>query len=62
MEKFGLGDQVEGISKIHGRVFESKSLFQTIAIIPFYHPAVVTYNINMKETLKKDFKILERFK
>jgi uracil-DNA glycosylase family 4 len=62
MEKLGLANQVEGISKIHGRLFESKSLFQSTTIIPFYHPAVATYNVNMKEVLKKDFKILEKFK
>ena len=62
MEKFGLEDQIEGISKIHGRLFESKSLFQSITIIPFYHPAVATYNPNMKNILEKDFKILEKFK
>ena len=62
MEKFGLKDQIEGISKIHGRLFESKSLFQSITIIPFYHPAVATYNPNMKKILEKDFKILEKFK
>ena len=61
MEKFGLKDQVQGISKIHGKVFESRSLFQKITLIPFYHPAVATYNPNMKEILKKDFKILEKF-
>ena len=61
MEKFGLKNQIQGISKIHGKVFESRSLFQKITLIPFYHPAVVTYNANMKEVLKKDFKILEKF-
>ena len=62
MEKYGLKNQIQGISKIHGKIFEVKNLFQKIKIIPLYHPAVVTYNINMKETLKKDFKILEKFK
>jgi DNA polymerase len=62
MEKYGLKDQIQGISKIHGKVFEVKNLFQNIKIIPLYHPAVATYNINMKETLKNDFKILEKFK
>lgn len=62
MEKFGLEDQIEGISKIHGNLFKSKNLFQGITIIPFYHPAVAAYNPNMKEILLKDFKILERFK
>ena len=62
MENFGLEDQIEGISKIHGRLFESKNLFQSIIVIPFYHPAVATYNPNMKGILAKDFKILEKFK
>ncbi len=62
MERFGLKDQIEPISKIHGKVFETEILFQKITLIPFYHPAVATYNPNMKEDLKKDFKILEKFK
>jgi DNA polymerase len=59
MEKFGLENQVEGISKIHGKLFRSNNLFQGITIIPFYHPAVATYNSNMKKILKEDFKILK---
>jgi len=59
MERFGLEDQIEGISKIHGRLFKSKSLFQDVAIIPFYHPAVATYNPNMKKVFEEDFKILK---
>jgi len=62
MGKFGLKDQIQPISKIHGKVFESKSLFQDIILIPFYHPAVATYNSNMKEILKKDFQVLKKFK
>jgi uracil-DNA glycosylase family 4 len=59
MEKFGLGKQLEGISKIHGKLFEINNFFQHIIIIPFYHPAVATYNPNMKMILKEDFKILK---
>jgi len=62
MERYGLKNQIQGIGKIHGKIFEVKNLFQKMKIIPLYHPAVVTYNANMKETLKKDFKILEKFK
>ncbi|GAG89154.1 unnamed protein product, partial [marine sediment metagenome] len=61
MEKVGLKDAIEPISKIHGRVFESNTLFSSIRIIPLYHPAVATYNPNMKEVLNKDFKILKKF-
>jgi len=59
MEKYGLKEKIEGISKIHGKIFESKSLFETVKIVPLYHPAVATYNVNMKETLKKDLKVLK---
>jgi len=62
MKKYGLKDQIQGISKIRGKIFQSKSLFENIEIIPLYHPAVVTYNSNMREILKKDFQILKKFK
>jgi len=61
MEKFGLKNEIQPISKIHGRVFEVKNLFWNIKIIPLYHPAVVTYNPNMKKALKNDFQILKQF-
>jgi len=56
MEKYGLKNEIQGISKIRAKVFKIKD----IKIIPLYHPAVATYNPNMKETLKEDFKILKR--
>jgi uracil-DNA glycosylase len=55
MEYFGLTEELDSISKIHGKVFETKSF----KIIPLYHPAVAVYNANMKESLKEDFKILK---
>ncbi len=62
MEKFGLKDETQPIGKIHGKVFEVKNLFGSVKIIPLYHPAVVTYNSNMKEILKKDFQILKNLR
>lgn len=58
-KKFGLEGKLAGISKIHGQVFVSSDLFSRVTIVPLYHPAVVAYNVNMKETLKKDFKALK---
>ena len=55
LEKFGLKEKIEGISKIHGKIFDTDNF----KIIPLYHPAVATYNMNMMETLKEDFKILK---
>ncbi len=60
MEKFNLKDKIEGISKIHGQIFNVSTLFGTIKIVPLYHPAVATYNANMKDTLKHDFLILKK--
>ncbi|MCD6177720.1 uracil-DNA glycosylase [bacterium] len=60
-EKYGLKNKIQGISKIHGQVFEVKNLFQNIKIIPLYHPAVVTYNIGMRKILEEDFKVLKNF-
>ncbi|OPL11978.1 MAG: hypothetical protein AVO34_01795 [Firmicutes bacterium ML8_F2] len=58
LEKFGLKDKIQGISRIHGQVFEAQAGFGPIKLIPLYHPAVAVYNANMKEILKKDFKTL----
>ena len=58
MKQFGLVDELDSISKIHGKEFKVEEL----SIIPLYHPAVAIYNSNMKETLKNDFQILKRYK
>ena len=59
MEKFGLKNKVQGISKIHGQVFIAPVSQGSIKIIPLYHPAVVTYNVNMRSVLEKDFSMLK---
>ena len=62
MEKFGLKNEIQPIGKIHGKVFKIKTVRSELFLIPLYHPATVTYNANMKEILKNDFRILEKFK
>jgi DNA polymerase len=60
MEKFGLEEEIQPISKIHGQVFQSNKLLEGVKIIPLYHPAVATYNVNMKSILMEDFQILKK--
>ena len=60
LKKFNI-KQVQGISKIHGKVFSFSTLSGNIKVVPLYHPAVATYNPNMLELLKKDFKLLKNF-
>ena len=58
MGKFNLEEDIEPIGKIHGKVFKTK---KRLFLIPFYHPAVAAYNMNMKKTLEDDFKILKNY-
>ena len=59
MGKFGLKNKVQGISKIHGQVFITPTSQGSIKIIPLYHPAVITYNANIRSVLEKDFLMLK---
>lgn len=58
LEKFGLKNKIQGISRIHGKIFKVSTIFGIVKIVPLYHPAVATYNMNMINTLKKDFNSL----
>ena len=62
LEKYGLKGQIQGISKIHGNIFDIPNESGDLKIISFYHPAAAAYNSNMKEVLKKDFEVLKEFK
>jgi len=59
MEKFGLADMLQPISKMHGKTFKTKTGYGEIFIVPLYHPAVAIYNNSTKDTLKEDFKVLK---
>lgn len=62
MKKFNLEHLLQPISKLHGKIFEAKTSYGKIKIVPLYHPAVAVYNANTKDELKKDFQILREFK
>jgi len=57
-QEFGLGDKLVGITKLHGQEFESNNFSYPVKIVALYHPAVATYNPNMKDVLKGDVKKL----
>ncbi len=59
MEKFGLQNKVDGISKLHGKVFKMSLLTGLVKIVPLYHPAVATYNPDMKRFMLEDIKVLK---
>ena len=59
MDLFGLSDKCAGMTKIHGIVFPTIKAGKSTKIIPLYHPASATYNPNMIDTLKEDFRKLK---
>jgi uracil-DNA glycosylase family 4 len=58
MKKFGLENKLDVISKMHGKVFKTKTSWGEVQIIPLYHPAVAIYNRKKLPELKKDFENL----
>ncbi len=61
LQKYGLEDEVVeggkvlGITRLKGRVFEPEGF--SIKIVPLYHPAVATYNANLKPALARDYRV-----
>lgn len=51
-------EKVEGITKIHGRVFEVSLLGFSVSVIPMYHPASVLHNPRYRDKLEGDFRLL----
>ncbi|MEN9649564.1 MAG: hypothetical protein RL094_531 [Candidatus Parcubacteria bacterium] len=60
MERFGLHNQIEPISQMHGRSFTAKTRYGSVQIVPLYHPAVALYNGSMQSTLLADFKVMKK--
>ena len=66
MKRYDLDLELEPISKIHGKSFETVYFDEThspqpLTVVTLYHPAVALYNGGMRETLKKDFEVLKKF-
>ena len=62
MKKFGTTDYYTGLTSIgtiHGKIFEAKTKYGKIKIVPLYHPAASIYNRELRDTLEKDFRVLK---
>jgi len=55
MDKFGVEEKDDPISKLHGKVFEVQVSYGKIKLVILYHPAVAVYNSHQFPTLEKDF-------
>lgn len=59
MNHFELDENIETISKIHGKIFKIQMRWGEVSIIPLYHPAVAVYNRTRLGELAKDFEVLK---
>ena len=60
LEKFGLPEKDQSISVLHGKALDAIANYGPITIVPFYHPAVVLYNVTSRKALEKDFEVLRK--
>jgi DNA polymerase len=51
-KKFGI--EAKKIGEVHGKIFRAETVFGTLFVIPFYHPASAVYNPRLKNTLLQD--------
>lgn len=51
---------IEGITKLHGKVKEIQINKDSYKVIPLFHPAATIYNPKLKPLLEKDFKIIKK--
>jgi DNA polymerase len=58
MHRFGLEAQLEPISRLHGKLFRTNAAWESVSIVPLYHPAVAIYNNNQKGMLIDDMKVI----
>ena len=61
MARYGIKDQIEPISKAHGKSYTAQTSYGKVEIVPQYHPAVALYNGSMRSVLKKDFEIMKKY-
>jgi DNA polymerase len=59
-EQFDLAGEGHKISELHGRMFKAEASYDSVYLVPLYHPAVALYNPDRKETLLEDFQTLNQ--
>lgn len=59
---FGHADEIEPISKMHGKLFEGDPniIVAGAKIMPIFHPAAMLHNPNVGLELRKDFKSIQK--
>ncbi len=58
LSKAGFRD-VEGITKLRGKVYAADVLGLRVSVIPTYHPAAALYSAKYRDGLESDFQLFE---
>lgn len=61
LEDYDLPQQGQRIGDLHGQVLEAEAPHGMVNIVPLYHPAAAFYNRALEDTMREDFRVLERF-
>ncbi len=61
MTKYGLEEKIEGITKMHGKVFDAEASYGPIKIACFVHPSFVRRKLKQKDEFMKGFEVLRKF-
>lgn len=51
--------EVEGITKLRGKIYEVNILGLKLSVLPMYHPAAALYNAKYRNSLESDFQRLK---
>ena len=61
LRKYDLPEKRLRIGQLHGKLLKTSTTHGTLFILPLYHPAMVLYSPNERETLRRDFQQLKPF-
>jgi uracil-DNA glycosylase family 4 len=59
MNRYGLEWEIDPISSLHGKIFDTEIAGEKVKIVPLYHPAVALYDGSKRGELLEDFKVLK---
>lgn len=61
LAEFGMPEHGKKITELHGQSLQAKTSYGPVTVVPLFHPAVVLYRREQKETLEKDFEVLREY-
>ncbi len=61
LKTFDRPEQDWKISSLHGEPLTAEANYGEVIILPLYHPAVVLYRRDQRDTLEEDFRVLRKY-